>query len=401
MTVEAAPKPADPARTRLDSGQNSRIKNEGAQGKGANAGGFAGLLSLSAEEPDPVEPACDADVGPALTALPADAAPLDLAGMLALLAGLGEAQAPAPALLTVTDATKPGPTAPGLRDGTKSGLRALAAAGAKAPGRADALWPETEGSGKVSAGQPRLGTPGADAAETASGALQPNGHEAGAARAAPWSGGKADALGGMRLADAASEPVPPSQLAVTVGMGDGSGRSPGGNADKAPEMAGKPGLESLNSGASLAADGVGSPTAVAETPSLLISDAMLADTVSYWVSQGVQNAELTLEGLGGEPIEVSIQLANGEALIGFRSDLAQTRQLIEGAMTELKDLLANQGLLLAGVSVGTSSRQDGSPGETPRRPGGRLRGIGLAETAMVQPAPRSLGPVGQRLDLFV
>jgi flagellar hook-length control protein FliK len=166
-------------------------------------------------------------------------------------------------------------------------------------------------------------------------------------------------------------------------------------------MAGKPGLESLNPGASLAADGVGSPAVVAEMPSLQISDTMLADTVSYWVSQGVQNAELTLDGLGGEPIEVSIQLANGEALIGFRSDLAETRQLIEGAMTQLKDLLANQGLLLAGVSVGTSSRQDGSPGETPRRPGGRLRGVSLAETAMVQPAPRALGSVGQRLDLFV
>lgn len=402
MTVETAPRTADPARPRVDGGKNSRLKTEGGPGQGAVAGGFAGLLSLSAAVPDPVEPACDADAADALAAGSADAVPLDLAGMLSLLAGLGEVQVPDPASLTMTGAAQPGFAGSSLRDGAKGGVRTSAAAGAKLlQGRGDAMWPDTVGGGKAGLAQARLGTPEAAGADRASGVPQPNGNDTVIARAAQWSGGKADAPGGMRLADAASEPVPPNMLAVTAAMLDGSGRSPGGNSDKAPELAGKPGLESANPGASPGADGVGSTTAVAEMPSLQISDTMLADTVSYWVSQGVQNAELTLDGWGGEAIEVSIQLSNGEALIGFRSDLAETRQLIEGAMDQLKDLLASQGLLLAGVSVGTSSRQDGNPGETPRRPAGRLRGISLAEATTAQPAPRAQGAVGQRLDLFV
>jgi flagellar hook-length control protein FliK len=41
-------------------------------------------------------------------------------------------------------------------------------------------------------------------------------------------------------------------------------------------------------------------------PSMQSLGSMVADTVSYWVTQGVQNAELKLDGLGGESVEVRI-----------------------------------------------------------------------------------------------
>jgi flagellar hook-length control protein FliK len=468
MTVEA-PKAAEPARARMEGSKSDRLKAGGEQGPGGNAGDFAGLLSLSVIVEDPAEPTTDTTTVTTQAATPADNPTMDVAAMMALLAGsamtamkraAGRSDIAAPEPVALGAIGNPaGPTSAALLAGAKvdgheggraggvsgpmatsllvvsdsdalvdagesnlvdieqnrfvlhsSALpngakvvpRSSGAAGAKsAAGRADTFASEPAASGKAGAALSSVIAPGVDGAQAAAVVSGANGHQSGTALAALLASGKGDSYGGGRPSDAFSELVPPNMLAVTAAMLDGSGRSTGGNSDKAPELAGKPGLESANPGASLGADGVGSTTAVAEMPSLQISDTMLADTVSYWVSQGVQNAELTLDGWGGEAIEVSIQLSNGEALIGFRSDLAETRQLIEGAMDQLKDLLASQGLLLAGVSVGTSSRQDGNPGETPRRPAGRLRGISLAEATTAQPAPRAQGAVGQRLDLFV
>ena len=131
------------------------------------------------------------------------------------------------------------------------------------------------------------------------------------------------------------------------------------------------------------------------------SDTMLADTVSYWVSQGVQKAELKLDGFGAEPIEVSISLANGEAQIGFRTDRADVREVIEGAMSDLKELLASEGLVLAGVSVGTSG-QDRSGAQAQRdRAAARNKGISLVEPEAAVAAPRSRPVPGRTVDLFV
>jgi len=176
---------------------------------------------------------------------------------------------------------------------------------------------------------------------------------------------------------------------------------PGSGPERDAEVAGQPVLGSVSPGTSPAANVGGSLPVVSDTPSLQMSDAVLADTVSYWVTQGVQNAELTLDGFGGQPIEVSIQMTNGEAQIGFRSDLPETRQVIEDAMAQLRDSLASQGLVLAGVSVGTSSRQDGSAGEMQRRQTcRRLRGISLTDTATARTMPRLAGSIGRTLDLF-
>ena len=130
----------------------------------------------------------------------------------------------------------------------------------------------------------------------------------------------------------------------------------------------------------------------------------VADTVSYWVTQGVQNAELKLEGLGGESVEVKISLKGDQAHIGFRTDQPEIRQMLEGALAHLKEALKSEGLVLSGVSVGASG-QDGSGAQEQRNPPG-IRQAGQAKLMTTEQVPtpgqqRVNLTVGRALDLFV
>jgi hypothetical protein len=286
----------------MEGSKGDRLKAGGGQGPGGSAGDFAGLLSLSVIVEDPAEPATDTAAPTAQTATPADNTTMDVAAMLALLVGVpasastavkpagGDARMDA-GDLSLADLEQKRLALPGsaLPNGAKVLARSAGVAGLKSVVvRADAFAVEPASGGKAGPALSSVIAPGVDGAQAAAVVSGTNGHQSGTALAALLASGKGDGYGGGRPSDASSEPVAPSLLAVTAGMLDGSGRSSGGNSDKAPETAGKPGLEGVNPGANLAADGVGSPAAVAETPSLQISDSMLADTVSYWVSQGVQ-----------------------------------------------------------------------------------------------------------------
>jgi flagellar hook-length control protein FliK len=124
--------------------------------------------------------------------------------------------------------------------------------------------------------------------------------------------------------------------------------------------------------------------------------------VSYWVSQGVQTAELTLDGFGDTPVEVTILLNGDQAQIDFRTDQLGVRQVLESAAAQLKDMLSNQGLELAGVSVGTSGKgSDANSGEGRERAG--VQQVTLLKTESVgTPTVRAANPaVGRSLDLFV
>ena len=128
----------------------------------------------------------------------------------------------------------------------------------------------------------------------------------------------------------------------------------------------------------------------------------VADKVSYWVTQGIQNAELKLDGFGAEPVEVSILLKGGEAHVGFRSDQPEVRQMLEGALSQLKDALEREGVLLSGVTVGGSGA-NGSGRQQEQRQGSSANrgGAGGVPTA---PEPRILRAstlVGRSLDIFV
>jgi len=135
--------------------------------------------------------------------------------------------------------------------------------------------------------------------------------------------------------------------------------------------------------------------------SAVVPDTAVAETVSYWASHGVQTAELTLEGFGDAPVEVSILLSGDQAQIDFRTDQPGVRQVLENAAAQLKDMLSSQGLQLAGVSVG-SSGTGGEPGGE-RRQRSAAQQVSLVKTdAVGAVTTRSANPaVGRSLDLFV
>lgn len=130
-------------------------------------------------------------------------------------------------------------------------------------------------------------------------------------------------------------------------------------------------------------------------------EAAIADQVSYWISQGIQNAELTLDGAGGQPVEVSISLSGKEAHVEFRTDQLETRDFLTGAASHLKDMLQREGMVLSGLSVGSSGA--GGAGARERRAPTEEH----PHTARRAAAEIAVRPVasprasGRALDLFV
>jgi flagellar hook-length control protein FliK len=149
-----------------------------------------------------------------------------------------------------------------------------------------------------------------------------------------------------------------------------------------------------------AAPGLEATSVAAESaaPSL---ESVVADTVSYWVTQGVKNASLKLDGFGEHPLEVNISMQGGEARIDFRTDQPEIRQILEGAMTHLKDLLEGEGVVLSGVSVGASGQNAAGSQDGRDRPGVRQGTVVTTKTSSSD-SPRLVSlPAGRVLDLFV
>lgn len=148
--------------------------------------------------------------------------------------------------------------------------------------------------------------------------------------------------------------------------------------------------------------GAGTDLSAATPDSSMSSlESMVADTVSYWVAQGVQNAELKLDGLGPDPVDVSISLKGDEAQIDFRTDQPEMRQVLEGATAHLKDLLAKEGLVLSGVSVGSSSQHGAGAQEQRHRQSARQAGIARVEVAPTEPRLRAIQSQAGAVDIFV
>lgn len=145
------------------------------------------------------------------------------------------------------------------------------------------------------------------------------------------------------------------------------------------------------------------------TPSAPLPEGQqFSEQVRYWIANDVQNAQMQLDGLGDKPVEVNISLHGNQAHVAFRSDELQARSALESAGSQLKDMLQREGLVLAGVSVGSS--QSGASGQAgqgaadsgARRPRTGLRPAqGVAAVAVPVQAPRSAGTAGRSVDLFV
>lgn len=139
------------------------------------------------------------------------------------------------------------------------------------------------------------------------------------------------------------------------------------------------------------------------------TEEVVAEQVSYWIHQKRQAAELTLDGGNGQPVAVSIAMNGNEASVAFRSDQAATRDMLNGALPELKTLLQGEGLVLAGVSVGAGGGQSDTSSSSSRQGGDATSGIRRlgSRTAAAQdsggPATvvRRSVSTNRTLDLFV
>lgn len=86
------------------------------------------------------------------------------------------------------------------------------------------------------------------------------------------------------------------------------------------------------------------------------SPVLVAEQLKHWLVRDVQHAQLSLQGMGQEPVEVAIRLQGQMVHVMFGTDSPQARQLLEGSLRELSSLLLQDGLVLSGTSVGTSSQ---------------------------------------------
>lgn len=104
------------------------------------------------------------------------------------------------------------------------------------------------------------------------------------------------------------------------------------------------------------------PAMVVLDTGVAVPETAVARQVHYWVTRGVQNAELQLDAFGGGQVDVHVSVTGNEAQVEFRTDQPEARRLLQDAMPQLRQMLEQEGMLLSGGFVGTSAQQDPAPG---------------------------------------
>jgi flagellar hook-length control protein FliK len=110
---------------------------------------------------------------------------------------------------------------------------------------------------------------------------------------------------------------------------------------------------------------------------------------------------MTLDGPGNTPIEVSISIQGNEASVAFRTDQPAARHLLEGAVSHLEDMLARQGLSLAGVSVGSSGQGASHADQDNRASDGRKAKLMAGVQSPGSVIGRASNTGNRVIDLFV
>jgi flagellar hook-length control protein FliK len=391
MTIEISPPAHQPAKA--SSAPSKAGKGAGETGHEAAATGFLAILGALADAaPQDAAPgmaATDAPMDTAQSALPFDAAALLQQNPQIAAAQAAASASPDSLEGAAADALAQG----GGRSNAMAGRsRMLAGSDAGKPA-ADALW----ASDSATLGLQRAGAHGNKVAKDKSAlAANDTGTPINAATLATERMEVKDskllaAIEQARASVAARSAEP--TLVTSLAMSE---KSPGERMAQAMRSA-----EPTYGGSALE---VGSPEfSQSVAPSEVPPETQVAEQVTYWVSQNVQNAELQLDGLGQSPVEVSIQVQGNEAHITFRTDEAQTRGVLEGAGAQLKDMLQREGVLLSGVSVGTSGGGDASGSGGDRRGRPQVRQVTMAplEAAAAPSARRAGQDAGQSVDLFV
>lgn len=118
------------------------------------------------------------------------------------------------------------------------------------------------------------------------------------------------------------------------------------------------------------AEGVQQPAAEASyEAAMAVAEEALSEQVTYWVHQNLQKAQLSVEHEGGR-VDVSVALQGNEAHVSLMADQAQARDALDADQSQLRELLRQQGLELAGLTVGLSAgRQSGQQERSSGQPG--------------------------------
>lgn len=107
--------------------------------------------------------------------------------------------------------------------------------------------------------------------------------------------------------------------------------------------------------------------------------------MSYWVAQGAKRASFTIGSALDAPVNVELSFVSGELQVAFESDTEGVRELLrDNAQEALQRLMADQGIALGGVSVGSGraqTAQDEAPGQPTLERARRGRGTQTATTS--------------------
>ncbi len=378
MTIESTRAPEGAKNTSAGASRATASARAGAAGAPVDAGadgGFAGLISL-------------------LSASDAQAVPLD--GSLVAVDAIKNNEENVPLALDLQ-----GLIAPNL---IPSALPAVPAEAAGRSASANASWANQHTSTSLAAADTQLdlGDAGAQAAATNTDVATLLNH-----RRVSQSHAAVQAQVELRQAS-----LQPAGHQAAVAALDASRAAPilmsadvlPGSADR---REGRPATGQLRTGlegalGSNVADRLGiNPTYEVAAASAVVADTQVAETVSYWATQGVQSAELTLEGLGDEPVEVRISVEGDQAQIDFRSNQPEVRQVLESASAQLKAMLSGEGLQLTGMSVGTSGQSGAQDNGRQPKPAARHTTLVSLEPARASGTRVANAAVGQALDLYV
>lgn len=191
----------------------------------------------------------------------------------------------------------------------------------------------------------------------------------------------------------------PAALAPFVSEAAVGGRVLARGAESGPAVSGAGGSTEVSHESPMGLGGEAG-TAVAD-PAMVGAEDAVAEQVAYWVHQNIQNARMTVKH-DGQPVEVSVSLTGNEAHVAFGSDEVQTRELLDGSVAQLRDMLRQEGLVLSGVTVGESGRRQGDEGASSGNPKNAPRQAQVVVPAVdVQAAGRARVQGDRAVDIFV
>lgn len=191
----------------------------------------------------------------------------------------------------------------------------------------------------------------------------------------------------------------PAALAPFVSEAAVGGRVLARGAESGPAVSGAGGSTEVSHESPVGLGGEAG-TAVAD-PAMVGAEDAVAEQVAYWVHQNIQNARMTVKH-DGQPVEVSVSLTGNEAHVAFGSDEVQTRELLDGSVAQLRDMLRQEGLVLSGVTVGESGRRQGDEGASSGNPKNAPRQAQVVVPAVdVQAAGRARVQGDRAVDIFV